>query len=135
MKIYLVVSVARQQMGENVFVSSEKAYSKKQAAESVVSAMSPSSTTVVQGFKCNSENGIIEASLEGKFEKGAKAYVVVAVARQQDGEYVFVNVEKVCKDKTKANEHISGKPTVEAAAIENIQCFVERGILEIILEE
>lgn len=63
-----------------------------------------------------------------------KIYLVLVIARQQDGEYVFVNVEKVYKDKLQAEKYAASKKAREPVVLEGMQCLAERGIIEADLE-
>ena len=63
-----------------------------------------------------------------------KIYLITAVARQQGGEYVFVNIERAFKDKTSAESYISNKKTQEPVVLEGVQCLAEWGMIEAELE-
>lgn len=63
-----------------------------------------------------------------------KIYLVTNVARQQDGEYVLVKIEKAYKSKKAADAYVAGKPVVETVVLEGFNCLVERGVIEAELE-
>ena len=63
-----------------------------------------------------------------------KIYLGLMVARQQDGEYVFVKVETASADKKKIESYFSDKPAMEAVVIQGVKCLAERSIIETDLE-
>jgi hypothetical protein len=68
-----------------------------------------------------------------------KAFAVISVARQVDGEYVVVKVEKAFKSATKAEDftrNLSRQYTESIATPAGpMQCVCERGVFEIDVED
>lgn len=63
-----------------------------------------------------------------------KVYVVVSVARQELGEYIFVTTEKAFSDRPKAEEYLRSRATQWKESIQGVTCTCERGIHEIEVE-
>ena len=63
-----------------------------------------------------------------------KIFNIISVARQVDGEYVVVKVEKAFKKASDADEYMKKMLTKYAESIQTgsglIQCVCERGIFE-----
>lgn len=65
-----------------------------------------------------------------------QVYCALKTALQQYGEYTMATVERVFKDKAKAEEYIkSGVPIVWEETVQGITYKCERGICEVELEE
>lgn len=68
-----------------------------------------------------------------------KAFAIITVARQVDGEYVVVKVEKAFTQASKADAYAKGlaKKYSEAIPTPNgpMPCVCERGVFEIDVEE
>lgn len=68
-----------------------------------------------------------------------KVFAVLTVARQVDGEYVFVKPEKAFMQASQADAYVVGLNKRYAEAIPSpggpISCVCERGIFEIEVEE
>lgn len=68
-----------------------------------------------------------------------KIYIVVNVARQINGEFIFVKVEKAFKESKKAEEFISSaenpyKDLVQNSSGFSVECMCSRGIFDIEIE-
>lgn len=63
-----------------------------------------------------------------------KIYINLTVARQELGEYVFVNVEKAWTTKEKAEQYAKDKSRVWKESIQGVTCECERGVVEIEVE-
>lgn len=61
-------------------------------------------------------------------------FIAASVARQVEGEYVFVKLEKASFDKEKIYSYINPLPAIEAQQIDGIPCIVERSVLEVKVE-
>ncbi len=59
-----------------------------------------------------------------------KLNLVLKIARQYEGEYVFVNVLKAFKDKEKMHEFVRTTSFQRAETINGVQCVCEMGIIE-----
>lgn len=59
-----------------------------------------------------------------------KINLVIKIARQYEGEYVFINVLKAFKDKDKLHEFVKTHKFERAEEINRIQCVCELGIIE-----
>lgn len=59
-----------------------------------------------------------------------KVNFVVKIARQYEGEYVFINVLKAFKDKEKMNDFVKTTSFNRAETINGVQCVCEIGIFE-----
>jgi hypothetical protein len=68
-----------------------------------------------------------------------KIFNVITIARQVDGEYVFVKVEKSFLDQKRASDYANGLARKYAETINTstgqIQCVCERGVFESETEE
>lgn len=68
-----------------------------------------------------------------------KVFAIISVARQVDGEYVVVKVEKAYKQASKADEHAKQLARSYTESVPSpagpIQCVCERGVFEIDVEE
>ena len=68
-----------------------------------------------------------------------KIFNVITIARQVDGEYVFVKVEKSFLDQKRASDDANGLARKYAETINTstgqIQCVCERGVFESETEE
>jgi hypothetical protein len=68
-----------------------------------------------------------------------KVFAIISVARQVDGEYVVVKVEKAFKTAGKADEHAKTLAKRYAETIPTpggpMACVCERGVFEIEVEE
>tara|TARA_B100000941_G_C28346252_1_gene469396 strand:+ start:179 stop:397 length:219 start_codon:yes stop_codon:yes gene_type:complete len=56
--------------------------------------------------------------------------IVTKIARQVEGEYVFVNVLGAFPNKEAANKYIANTTIPRTETINNVQCVVEVGIIE-----
>lgn len=69
----------------------------------------------------------------------SKIFCVISVARQVDGEFVMVKVEKAFAQASKADEYSKGLAMRYAESISTpsgtIPCVCERGVFEIDVEE
>ena len=67
-----------------------------------------------------------------------KAFVIIKVARQINGELVFVKVEKAFNEQSKAEQYLTGKNTtlenIETRSGLLIECSCERGIFDVEIE-
>lgn len=75
-----------------------------------------------------------------------KLYAVITVARQVEGEYVFIKTEKAFKSAQKADQHLKGlrsqfvtedgkwKPQVLSTGQGDVTCQCEVGVFEIEVE-
>lgn len=59
-----------------------------------------------------------------------KMHIVLKIARQYEGEYVFVNILKAFKDVEKAKEFIRTTSFPRTEVINNVECVCEIGIFE-----
>ena len=68
-----------------------------------------------------------------------KTFVIIKVARQINGELVFVKVEKAFKDQSKAEQYLIGKNTtiekIETKSGHSVECSCEIGIFDVEIEE
>lgn len=68
-----------------------------------------------------------------------KAFAIISVARQVEGEYVVVKVEKAFAKASKADEYAKKLASTYAETIQTasgpIPCVCERGVFEINVEE
>jgi hypothetical protein len=65
-------------------------------------------------------------------------HIITNVARQVEGDYIFVQVEKAFSDKAKADEYLKSQVKYTTRQIDTpagpVECLVERGLLEIEVE-
>ncbi len=65
-----------------------------------------------------------------------KAAILFSIARQVEGEYVFVNVVKASTDAEKLRQHVAQNPLERTAVIQGIPCVIEYGVVpDIEIEE
>ena len=64
MKVDVVLSIARMEMGEYIFVTSEKAFSDRQKAEEYLKSKAINWKETVQGVECICERGLHEIEME-----------------------------------------------------------------------
>lgn len=64
MTVYIVFKVARQELGEYVFATVEKAFQKKEDAEAYFVARAQNWKEAVQGHNCYCERGLTEVEVE-----------------------------------------------------------------------
>jgi hypothetical protein len=69
-----------------------------------------------------------------------KVYIVVNVARQINGEFIFVKVEKAFKESKKAEEYANKsenpyKDLVQNSSGFSVECMCSRGVFDIEIEE
>lgn len=68
-----------------------------------------------------------------------KAFAVITVARQVEGEYVAVKVEKAYTKASKADEYAKGLASKYAETIQTaggpVPCVCERGVFEIEIDD
>ena len=69
-----------------------------------------------------------------------KTYIVVNVARQINGEFVFVRVEKAFKDLKKAEDYLKSvennhKDVVQNSSGFSVECMCYRSIFDIEIED
>jgi hypothetical protein len=68
-----------------------------------------------------------------------KAFAIICVARQIDGEYCLIKVEKAFKSRELAENFVKNLSKKYAEAIDTpngpIECVCERGVFEIELED
>jgi hypothetical protein len=66
-------------------------------------------------------------------------HIVTNVARQVEGDYIFVQVEKAFTDKAKADEYLKSQVKYTTRNITtpagDVECLVERGLLEVEVED
>jgi hypothetical protein len=65
-----------------------------------------------------------------------KVFVVATVARQVEGEFVFVRMEQGYTTASKADEHVKAltrqfTETISVPAVGPVPCFCERGVFEV----
>ena len=69
----------------------------------------------------------------------SKVFCIISVARQVDGEYVVVKIEKAFTQASKADEYAKGLAVRYAESISTpsgiIACVCERGVFEIDVDE
>lgn len=63
-----------------------------------------------------------------------KIWIVTKIARQVDGEYIFVQVEKASNKVSKIQSYLETALN-KSEIIEGVNCLVERGVMELDLEE
>lgn len=68
-----------------------------------------------------------------------KAYAIISIARQVDGEYCIVKVDGTYKDRDKARTVAEGLAKKYAETIQTasgpIQCVCERGVFELDIQD
>jgi hypothetical protein len=69
-----------------------------------------------------------------------KLYIVANVARQINGEFVFVRIEKAFKDLLKAESYVKSmenpyKDVVQNSTGFSVECMCSRGIFDVEVEE
>jgi hypothetical protein len=64
-----------------------------------------------------------------------KVFAIITVARQVDGDYVFVKPEKAFKDSKSAEAFVKTIAAQRAETISGVECLCERGVFEIEVEE
>ncbi len=68
-----------------------------------------------------------------------KAYAIISIARQVDGEYCIVKVDGAYKERNRAQSLAEGLAKRYAETIQTasgpIQCVCERGVFELDIEE
>ena len=64
-----------------------------------------------------------------------KVYINARLARQVEGELVFLVVDKVFTNREKANEFYKNELMVHYADVQGVNCFIERSIIESEVEE
>lgn len=57
-------------------------------------------------------------------------YIITKVARQINGELVFIQVDKVFDTKEKAEKHFMSQAVKQLVKIQDIDCYAEYGIIE-----
>lgn len=60
-----------------------------------------------------------------------KAYVVISIARQIQGEFVFITTDKGFTDRALAEIYLRGKGMNWKETIQGIECVCEKGIHEV----
>jgi ABC-type polysaccharide/polyol phosphate transport system ATPase subunit len=60
---------------------------------------------------------------------GMKVAVLFSIARQVEGEYVFVDVVKACSDADKLRQYLAQNSLERTAVIQGIPCVVEYGVI------
>lgn len=69
-----------------------------------------------------------------------KIYVIANVARQINGEFIFVRIEKAFKESKKAEDYLKSvevyyKDLVQNSSGFSIECMCSRGIFDVEVEE
>ena len=64
-----------------------------------------------------------------------KIFAIITVARQVDGDYVFVRPEKAFKESSSAEVFVKTLASQRAETISGVECLCERGVFEIEVEE
>lgn len=65
-----------------------------------------------------------------------KVAILFSIARQVEGEYVFVNVVKASMDADKLRQYVTQNPLDRTAVIQGIPCVIEYGVVpDIEIEE
>lgn len=64
-----------------------------------------------------------------------KIYLAAIMARQVEGEHVFLKIEKASLSKAKVETFLQSLPTSEAYVVEGFPCVGERSLLDIEVEE
>jgi|LakMenEpi03Aug12_release.lakeMendotaPanAssembly.Ray.scaffolds.fasta_scaffold00614_85 hypothetical protein len=69
-----------------------------------------------------------------------KAYIIVNVARQINGEFIFVRMEKAFKDDTVAKNYLNSVESNYKDLVQNsngfsVECMCSRGFFEVEVEE
>ena len=69
-----------------------------------------------------------------------KIFVVINVARQINGEFIFVKIEKAFKDSKKAQEYLGStenpyKDMVQNSTGFSVECMCSKGLFDIEIEE
>lgn len=59
-----------------------------------------------------------------------KIHIVTKLARQYEGEYIFLNVLGAFKDIENANKFLAGKQMKYGEQINGVNCVVEVGIIQ-----
>lgn len=59
-----------------------------------------------------------------------KVHLVFKIARQYEGEYVFINVLRAFKEKEKLHEYVKTTSFERTETINEVQCVCELGIIE-----
>lgn len=126
MKLHLVTTLARQIGGDHVFCLLNKAFADKTLAEQFCRNIT--TKLDVEDIPCTSERSVMEVETD---EPGDQLFVALCLARQVDGEYVFVKIDKVSPNKSVVEEHYRNLPVQEAVMIDGVQCVAERNILTV----
>ena len=69
-----------------------------------------------------------------------KTFIIVNVARQINGEFIFVRVEKAFKDLKKAEDYLNSveknyKDVVQNSSGFSVECMSSRGIFDVEIED
>jgi hypothetical protein len=59
-----------------------------------------------------------------------KTHIVLKIARQIEGEFIFINALKAFSDKDKAKLWMLGNKIAPEEVIEGVHCIVEVGLIE-----
>lgn len=112
-EVFLVFVLLRQINGEYVFLKGEKAFYSEHSANEMVSEFNRQFTQDNQPMKLETPYGLADCFCEiGIFRTPidmpvTTLYVVAVAARQIDGEFVSINVNKAFNNKEEADRHVN----------------------------
>lgn len=154
MKLHCIINIARQVGGKYVFLKMEKAIKDKIEAFNYVQAVKKQYTeangtltevniATPQGqVPCHCEIALFEAEIECD-ENNKNFFALFNVAKQVDGEFIFVRLEKCCVTKEECANYYAmlldslkdAQGVVSAVNLVtphgNVSCLCEFGIYEI----
>lgn len=134
MKAYVAATLARQVKGEYVFLDLHCAFHEKHSAENYMKSRSSEPLIQIAQVHCIAERSILEVELSEDASNAKKLFAAICMARQVDGEYVFVKVERASTERSVIEQFQHDLLKFESLTIEGIQCVAERSVLEVEFE-